>query len=38
MSSEANSSEASHQRLKITRISSSSEDERLKASKDVHWI
>jgi len=32
-SSEASSSEASHQKLKITRSCSSSEDARLKASK-----
>jgi len=34
-SSEASSSEASHQKLKITRSCSSSEDARLKASKVV---
>jgi len=37
-SSEASSSEASHQKLKITRSCSSSEDARLKASKVVHYI
>jgi len=35
-SSEASSSEASHQKLKITGSCSSSEDARLKASKVVH--
>jgi hypothetical protein len=37
-SSEASSSEASHQKLKITRSWSSSGDARLKASRDVQWI
>jgi len=32
------SSEASHQKLKITRSCSSSKDARLKASKVVQWI
>ena len=36
-SSEASSSKASHQKLKITRSCSSSEDARLKASKVVQW-
>jgi len=38
MSSEASSSEASHQKLNITRSCSTLEDTRLKASKVVQWI
>ena len=37
-SSEGSSSEASHQKLKITRSCSSLEDPKLKASKVVQWI
>jgi len=37
-SSEESLSETSHQKLKITRSCSSSEDARLKASKAVQWI
>jgi len=37
-SSEASSSEASHQKLKITRSCSSSGDGRLKVAKVVQWI
>jgi len=37
-SSEASSSEASHQKVKITNSCNSSEDAKLQASKVVQWI